>query len=132
MKIFIYVKRHFFTTFDWFSSTGLFKEKYLKILMLKQHTVDVPASVAAAINVVITFWRVSAFRAFLVHIFLNFQWICRDTPYVFLSSPNARKYGPEKLRIWTLFMHFILFIYLFIYLFTYLFIYLFNTLFIVD
>ena len=26
-----------------------------------------------------------------------------DTPYLSVFSPNAGKYGPEKLRIWTLF-----------------------------
>ena len=27
----------------------------------------------------------------------------RDTEYLSAFSPNAGKYGPEKLRIWTLF-----------------------------
>ena len=33
---------------------------------------------------------------FLVHIFSHLDWIRRDTPYLFVSSPNAGKYGPEK------------------------------------
>ena len=33
---------------------------------------------------------------FLVHIFPHSNWIWRDTPYLSVFSPNARKYGPEK------------------------------------
>ena len=40
---------------------------------------------------------------FLVLIFLYSDWIRRDTPYVYVFSRNTGKYGPEKLRIWTLF-----------------------------
>ena len=40
---------------------------------------------------------------FLVRIFPHSDWIRRDTPYLSISSPNGGKYGPEKLRIWTLF-----------------------------
>ena len=40
---------------------------------------------------------------FLVRIFPNSDWIRRDTSYLSLFSTNAGKYGPEKLRIWTLF-----------------------------
>ena len=40
---------------------------------------------------------------FLVHIFPHLDWIWRDTLYFFVFGPNAGKYGPEKLRIWTLF-----------------------------
>ena len=40
---------------------------------------------------------------FLVRIFPHLNWIRRDTEYLSLFSPNVGKYGPEKLRIWTLF-----------------------------
>ena len=33
---------------------------------------------------------------FLVRIFPHSHWIQRDTPYLSVSSQNARKYGPEK------------------------------------
>ena len=33
---------------------------------------------------------------FLVRIFPHSDWIRRDTPCLFVFSPNARKYGPEK------------------------------------
>ena len=36
-------------------------------------------------------------------IFWHLDWIRRDTPHVSEFSPNAGKYGPEKLRIRTLF-----------------------------
>ena len=45
----------------------------------------------------------SAFGVFLVRIFLHLDWIRRDTPYLSVFSPNAGNYGPEKLRIQTLF-----------------------------
>ena len=40
---------------------------------------------------------------FLVEIFPHSDWIRRDTEYPSVFIPNARKYGPEKLRIRTLF-----------------------------
>ena len=45
----------------------------------------------------------SAFGVFLVRIFTHSDWIRRDTEYLSVFSPNAGKYGPEKLRIGTLF-----------------------------
>ena len=33
---------------------------------------------------------------FLIRIFPHLDWIRRDTPYLFLFSLNAGKYGPEK------------------------------------
>ena len=38
-----------------------------------------------------------------VHIFTYSDWIRRDAEYLSVLSPNAGKYGPEKLRIRTLF-----------------------------
>ena len=35
--------------------------------------------------------------------FPAFDWIRRDTPSLCIFSSNAGKYGPKKLRIWTLF-----------------------------
>ena len=57
-----------------------------------------------------TAWKVSVFRVSLVHIFLHFDWIRRGAPYLSVFSPNGRKYGIGKLRIWTL--HAVLFLYL--------------------
>ena len=34
----------------------------------------------------------------------RYRVIRRDTEYITVFSPNAGKYGPEKFRIWTLFM----------------------------
>ena len=49
-----------------------------------------------------TAWKVSVFEVFLICIFPYSGWIRRDTPYLSGFSPNARNYGPEKLRIRTL------------------------------
>ena len=46
-------------------------------------------------------WKVSVFEVFLVRVFLHSKWIWRDTPYISVFSPNAGKYGPEKLRKWS-------------------------------
>ena len=46
----------------------------------------------------ITAWKVSIFHIFLVSIFPHLDWIRRDTPYLSIFSPDARKYGPEKLQ----------------------------------
>ena len=48
-------------------------------------------------------WKVSVFRVFPARIFPHSDWIRRDNPYLSVFSPNARKYGPEKLRIRKLF-----------------------------
>ena len=48
-------------------------------------------------------WKKSVFWVFLVRIFQQSDWIRRDTPYLFVFSPNAGKYGPEKLQIPPLF-----------------------------
>ena len=52
----------------------------------------------------------SVFGVFIVHIFLHLDWIRRDTLYLSVFSPNAAKYGPEKLQIRTLFTQCILII----------------------
>ena len=44
-----------------------------------------------------------AIGVFLVRIFLHSDWIWRDMEYLSVFSPNAGKYGPEKLRMQTLF-----------------------------
>ena len=46
-----------------------------------------------------TAWKLSVFGDFLVCIFQNLDWIRRYTPYLSIFSPNAGKYGPEKLQI---------------------------------
>ena len=58
--------------------------------------------------ITITSWTLSAFGVFLVRIFPHLNWIWRDTPYLFVFSPNAEKYGPEKLRIQALFTSWII------------------------
>ena len=47
--------------------------------------------------------KVSIFGVFLGRIFTHSDWIRRNTPYFSVFSPNAGKYGPEKLPIRTLF-----------------------------
>ena len=61
----------------------------------------------SSINVTIfvnsTAWKVSVFGIFLARIFSHLDWIRRDIPYLSAFSPNAAKYGPEKLWMRTLF-----------------------------
>ena len=47
--------------------------------------------------------KVPVFEDFLVCVFPHLDWIRRDTEYLPVFSPNAEKYGPEKLQIPTLF-----------------------------
>ena len=54
-------------------------------------------------TIVLTAWKVSIFGVFLVRIFPHSVWMRRVTPYLSVFSPNPGKYGPEKLRIRTLF-----------------------------
>ena len=57
----------------------------------------------AKIHRITTAWKMSVFWVFLVYISPHLDWIRRDTPYLSTFSPNEGKYGPEKLRIQTLF-----------------------------
>ena len=50
-----------------------------------------------------TAWKVSVFGVFLVEIFLHSDWIRGDREYPSVFILYTRKYGPEKLRILTLF-----------------------------
>ena len=45
----------------------------------------------------------SIFGVILICIFPHSDWIRRDTPYLSIFKPDARKYGSEYLRIRTLF-----------------------------
>ena len=62
-----------------------------------------PLDILAKSSVLDTAWKVFVFRVLLVRIFPHFNWIRRDTPYLFVFSPNTGKYGPENLRMRTLF-----------------------------
>ena len=42
-------------------------------------------------------------QSFLVRIFPHSDWIWGDITYLSVFSPNARKYGPQKLRLQTLY-----------------------------
>ena len=46
-------------------------------------------------------WKVPVFRVFLFRIFPHSVWVRRGTKYLSVFSPNAGKYGLEKLRIRT-------------------------------
>ena len=54
-----------------------------------------------------TSWKVSVFGVFLVRILPQSDWIRRNTLFLSVLIPNEGKYGPVKLRIRTLFTHFI-------------------------
>ena len=45
-----------------------------------------------------TAWKVSKYGVFLVRVSPHLDWIRRDTRYLSVFSPNAGKYGPEKVR----------------------------------
>ena len=49
-----------------------------------------------------TVWKVSLLGVILVRIFPHSDWIRRDTSYLSVFSVNARKCGPEYLRIQTI------------------------------
>ena len=57
---------------------------------------------------VFTAGKVSVFGVFLVLISSHLDWMRRDTEYLSIFSLNARKYGPEKPLIQTLFTQWLL------------------------
>ena len=56
----------------------------------------------AATVITSTASKMCVFGVFLVRIFPHLDWIQGDTAYLFVFSPNSRKYGLEKLQIRTL------------------------------
>ena len=50
-----------------------------------------------------TTWKVFVFEVFVVGVYPHSDWIGKDTLYFSVFRANARKYGPKKLGIWTLF-----------------------------
>ena len=76
-----------------------FKNKFSNDIILSKYSVSIK-SYFLEYHIV---WKVSLFGVFLAHIFPHLDWIRRDTPYLSIFSPNARKHGPENLRIRTLF-----------------------------
>ena len=56
----------------------------------------------------LTAWKLSVFRVFLVRISPYSDWIRRNTPYLSVFSPNVGKCGLVKLRIRTPFMQWLL------------------------
>ena len=51
-----------------------------------------------------TAWKLCVFEASLVRVFPHLDWIRRGSECLSVLSPNAGKYGLEKLQIWTIFM----------------------------
>ena len=64
--------------------------------------------------VLYTAWKLSVFRVFLVCILLRSDWIRRDNMYLSVFCQYAGKFGPEKLRIRTLFTQWYTFKHLFV------------------
>ena len=52
-----------------------------------------------------TAWKVYIFGVFLVRFFPHSDWIVEISPYLSVFSTNEGKYGPEKLRMRTLFSY---------------------------
>ena len=81
------------------SNTSLYKTRIQQVvctqvdLIWKENESKLPAR------------EMSIFRVFLVRIFPHSDWIRRDTEYIFVFSPNAGKYGPEKRPIRKLFRY---------------------------
>ena len=50
-----------------------------------------------------TAWKVFVYGFILIRIYSHSDWILRDAEYLSVCSSNAGKYGPEHLRIQTLF-----------------------------
>ena len=109
--------------FLWYSSAGYIVNTYLRTRKCISHTLtgterlpdwgfyteysisitsklfQCPAwDILLGTAILYTAWKVSVFGVFLVYIFPYSGWIRRDTSYFSVFSPNAGKYGPEKLR----------------------------------
>ena len=76
------------------------KSIYSKLGHSKKPGREKVSSLAMGISI-ITAWKVSVFGVFLVRIFSHSDWARSDTKYLSISSLNARKYGPENLRLRT-------------------------------
>ena len=58
----------------------------------------------AAEIIMMRYFSTTASYALLENYLITEPFLVRIFPYFPVFSPNARRYGPEKLRIWTLFM----------------------------
>ena len=59
-------------------------------------------------RILINVWKVFVFGVLLVRIFPHSEWVRRETEYFSVFSPTVGEYGPEKLRIRTLFTKWIM------------------------
>ena len=115
-------QRHYFSLPNWMAAWKVVFWNFLKWLHLKigvcpffRHPI---CAIFHLLNRGITTARkVSVLWVFLVRIFLQSDWINNNNPILRIStlSSNARKYGPKKLRIPTLFSKGILFFLFIIY-----------------
>ena len=98
--------------FAWLEKKKVYKNLFPQILYGFSNTLSVSAILFYSVYAITrasaslrfafyTVWKVSLFGVFLVRIFLDSDWIRRDTEYVSVFSPNAGKWGPEKIRIQT-------------------------------
>ena len=77
----------------------------MRFNIIEEKLFAIPALMINSYFNLITALKVSVFGDFPVRIFPHLDRIQRDTEYLSLFSPNAGKYGPEKLQIRTLFTH---------------------------
>ena len=95
---FIFISRSFFVIVVWSNCWSYF-------FILPWHLKTEECYIAQVYFEKYTAWKVSVFAVFFVRILPHSAWIRRDTEYLSIFSPNAGKYGTEKLWIQTLFMY---------------------------
>ena len=66
---------------------------------------------ASALHIILSLLEKCAFSEFFWSVFSRIRW---DAPYLSVFNPNAGKYGPEKLRMRTLFKYCILYFNIFV------------------
>ena len=91
-------KTYFSTTFEFLSLSSASTD--LTIAIVSEIAIIIIISTLVFTS---TGWKVFVFGVFLVRILPGLDWIRRNAPYLSVFSPNGRKFGPEKLRIRTLF-----------------------------
>ena len=82
--------------FEWWRNFLNLKWKYISWITNKNLWLGYQLEKKRVLKIFLLFEKCPNTEFFLVRIFPHSDWIRKDTPYIFVFSPNARKYGPER------------------------------------
>ena len=82
--------------FEWWRNFLNLKWKYISWITNKNLWLGYQLEKKRVLKIFLLFEKCPNTEFFLVRIFPHSDWIRKDTPYIFVFSPNTCKYGPER------------------------------------